>query len=318
MYRRWISIVLALLVLTACGGSAATSGIAPTEAPAAGEAAAGAAEDVEEAAAADAAQPASEAEQPALFPNAPAGGTAGNAPSNDNAAPFGRMVIHNATLSLLVESADAAEQRVRTLVQNLGGYILESSTSGDEEHRSVRLVFKVPVERFNDALNELENFAIKVQNRSVTGQDVTEEFVDLESRLHNLEATEARLLEFLEQAETVEEALMVNQQLTDLQGQIEQARGRIQFLQESVAYSTINVDLNPEIIFTLSDPESWSPRIAASRAWHDLLVFAQGLADTAIALAIWFPVWGLLLFTAMLVWRRFGRRGAPPQPGAQP
>ncbi len=111
-------------------------------------------------------------------------------------------------------------------MQGLRGYVLSSATSGDPEHRSVRLSIKVPVENFDDALNKLEALAVKVENRTVTGEDVTDEFVDTQSRLRNLHATEARLLQFLKDAKTVEEALTVNQQLTELQGQIEQASGR--------------------------------------------------------------------------------------------
>jgi len=228
------------------------------------------------------------------------------------------MVIRNATLSLLVATVDEAEARVRSLAQTLGGYVLQSETSGDEERRSVRLTFKVPVERFDDTINELKKLAVKVQSQSVSGQDVTEEFVDLESRLRTLRATETRLLEFLRQAKTVEEALLVNQQLTDLQGQIEQAEGRRNFLRESTAFSTINVDLQPQTLLAITSPDGWTPRTAARSALRGLLAFVQGLADIGITLAIWAPVWGAFVLAGMLFWRRFGRRGPPPQPGVQP
>ena len=316
MSRRWIVPVLALLVLTACGGGAATSTLegaaaqsAPEAAQEAGATGAGAAG--AESRAADAAQPAAENQNTA-------GGAAGRAPTKENTAQFGRMVIRNATLSLLVAQVDEAEARVRSLAQTLGGYVLQSETSGDEERRSVRLTFKVPVERFDDTINELKQLAVKVQSLSVSGQDVTEEFVDLESRLRSLRATETRLLEFLRQAKTVEEALLVNQQLTDLQGQIEQAEGRRNFLRESTAFSTINVDLQPQTLLAITSPDGWTPRTAARSALRGLLVFVQGLADITITLAIWAPVWGAFVLAGMLFWRRFGRRGPPPQPGVQP
>ena len=262
------------------------------------------------------------AEQSAPDAAAAGGSTAGEssaATANEKqAAPLGRMVIRNATLSLLIKNADEAERAARALVDRLGGYVLESSTSGDVEQRSVRLVFKVPAEQFDTAINNLEALAIKVQTRSITGQDVTEEFVDTQSRLRNLEATETRLLEFLQQAKTVEEALMVNQQLTELQGQIEQARGRIEFLQQSVAFSTIMMDLQPEVIFALAPRAGWRPGVVARESWENLLQFAQGLANVAIAFAIWSPVWGLMLLAGLLVWRRWGRPAPLPQQSPQP
>jgi hypothetical protein len=312
MYRRWISALVVLLLLAACGGSAAQSTAEP-----AGNATGGDAFSPEEAAA--------PAEAPAMDEDVATdseaaggdmgetGSVANSAPEGQSTVPFGRMVIRTATLSLLVTNADDAERQTRTIVQNVGGFVLESQTSGDQEQRSVRLTVKVPVANFDQVLNALEDLAIKVQGRSVSGQDVTDEFVDTESRLRNLRATEQRLLEFLEEADTVEEALLVNQQLTDLQGQIEQASGRIKFLQESVAFSTISVDLNPDIPLNFTVDEGWSPRTAASRAWRELLQFSQGLADLAISLAIWSPVWGIMLFLGLVFWRRLGRRGPPPQ-----
>ncbi len=315
MYRRALSIALTLLALTSCGGMAATSQSAGRATPAAAPAGAGATT------AAAAGQPA-DAEHPAAANNVGTGGAAApaKATSKLTAQQFGRKVILNATMSLLVNKADETEQNVRALVQNLGGYVLQSQTSGDEDRRSVHLTVKVPAARFDDALNALESktFAIKVLGRSVSGQDVTDEFVDTESRLRNLKATEARLLDFLNKAKSVEEALQVNQQLTELQGQIEQASGRIKFLSESTAFSTISLDLQPDVPLVLAKVETWRPGIAASSAWHNLLAFAQGLADAAIVLAIWSPVWGSLLLLALIVWRRLGHWPAPPQAAIQP
>lgn len=308
MYRRWICVVLALVMLTACGGSAQSGAANATTAPA--EAAVS-----EEAPAGGISAPAAQPAQDRDDTDAPPSTEKGDAQA---AAPLGRMVIRNAMLSLQVDKVDEAERNVRALVQNVGGYILESSMTGTEDQRSIRLVFKIPAARFDDTLNELERLAGKVQSRSVTGQDVTEEFVDIESRLRNLRATEARLLDFLKQAETVEEALLVNEQLTALQEQIEQASGRITFLRENVSFSTINVDLQPPVTFALTPTEGWQPGVVASRAWQSMLQFVQALANIGIALLIWSPVWGLLLSVGLLIWRRVDRRATPPQPMAQP
>jgi hypothetical protein len=313
MNRRWRAVLLLLLLLTACGGSASTgteqaasaNGGAAASAPAAGDSS-------DESAVRETSNQGS-AE----------GGTTGNtgseAGTEQGTAPLGRMVIRNATLRLLVDTVDDAERSVRSLVQTAGGYLLESNTSGGDVNPSVRLVFKVPAERFDQMINDLEKLARKVQDRSITGTDVTEEFVDIESRLRNLRATEARLLEFLQEAKTVEEALLVNQQLTELQGQIEQASGRLTYLKENVAYSTVTVDLETEApLIALDEPDTWRPGVRATRAWQSLLSFAQGLADIAIALAIWSPVWGLLAGAGWMIWRRTNRRNAPPPAPASP
>lgn len=308
MDRRWLVAVLMLVLLSACGGTAATSTeSAPFRSDNSGVSApAAAASTMAPAAAAEAAGSGGDSDG-----NTPANGT-----DDQASAPFGRMVIRNATLSLLVKQADEAERAVRALIDRLGGYVLESSTNGDADARSVRLSFKVPSERFDTAINEIEALAIKVQARSISGQDVTEEFVDVESRIQNLEATEARVREFLAQAKNVEEALRVNQQLTEIQGQLEQARGRIEFLKNNVAFSTISLDLQPEFtpapLPTPTPLPSWQPGAVAQDSWQSLLGFAQVIANITIALAIWSPVWGLILLIGFLSLRRVGRRVSPP------
>ena len=301
MYRRLLVAIVALVVLAGCGGTAAStsnssegySASAPTTAAAEG------------------------GEGAARVDSSSAGGTTENTSNPNttspaNAAQFGRMVIRTAQLSLLVENTDATEAKVRNLVQTIGGYILTSETNGDEENRNVSLTFKVPAERFDEALNNLAQFATKVQNRSVTGEDVTDQFVDTEARLRTLRATEARLLEFLNAAKTTEEALQVNEQLTNLQGQIEQASGRIQLLKQSTSFSTITVNMQPNTLLAFSSDETWAPQTVARQSWRNLVGFTQGLADIVIAFAIWLPVWGTLLFVGLALRRRFGRRPVAP------
>ena len=318
MYRRWFIFMLIGLALTSCGGSAASQTGAPAGGTTGGTTGGGG-----EQAAAGGAAPASEAAAPgseAIQRAAVTAPDAEAAPGAENAAQAGRMVIRTATIALQVTRAEAAETEVRALVQRLGGFVLESQVSGDEENRSVTMTFKVPSERFDEALGQLEQLSgfQKVLNRSVSGQDVTDEFVDLESRLRNLRATEARLLEFLGQARNVEEALLVNEQLSELQGQIEQAVGRINYLRESTNFATITVDLQPDVIFAAAPPDEWSPRRTALTAGRSLLGFAQGLADLAIALAIWSPVWGLLVLGGLFFYRRFIRPPDPVQPSSAP
>src|SRR4029079_16444262 len=83
----------------------------------------------------------------------------------------------------------------------------------------------------------------RVLSEAASGTDATQEYVDAQSQLANLEATQARIRQFLEQAKTVEEALRVNARLTEIEGQIGQLKGRLQFLSQRAAYSTIAVQL---------------------------------------------------------------------------
>ena len=288
---RLIPIVGLARVLAACGGSAASEPAAQSmdavAAPAAGPAGGAALEQGNTAGA----------------PAAPAG--------QSNQPGFQRLVIKTADLELQVASARDAEASVRALVSKLGGYVVKVETNGTDERLASRVTFRVPAERFDEALAGAQGLAQKVLSRTVAGDDVTEEFVDLDSRLKNLEATRDRLLTFLEKADRVEDALKVNESLSQIQGEIEQARGRKQYLQQSAALSTISVYLSPEPITPLVAEDSWQPVRVARGALSGLIAFGQGLANVVIVAAVWAPVWLPLLLAGWWLRRRLMKPRAP-------
>lgn len=289
---RLIALIVLALLLAACGGSAASTAdraSAPAEAPAAPAASSGGASALE---------------------SYDSGSNAAGKPAD--AQTLERLVIKTADLSLQVEQAREAEARLRALVGQLGGYVVKVETTGADEQMSTRVIFRVPAERFDDALAGAQGLAQKVLSRTVGGDDVTEEFVDLDSRLHNLEATRDRLLTFLQKAEKVEDALKVNESLTQIQGEIEQIQGRRQFLQRSAALATISVYLSPVPTTPILTEDGWQPATVARRALRELLGFGQGLANLAIVALVWTPVWLPLLLAGLWLRRRLRRRPAPP------
>jgi hypothetical protein len=293
--------VLLLAVLTACGGAAAP---APQSAGAPDQAVSGGF---------GAEAPAMEAREP----GAPA------ATSNEEAlqADLQRLIIKNANLSLEVESVRDAEAAIREKVAQLGGYIVTVETSGTDSFINTTIVFRVPADQFDAALEGVQGLATRVLGRTISGQDVTEEFVDLESRLRNLEATRDRLLELMEQATRVEDALNVNTALTDVQGQIEQIKGRMQYLQQSAALSTITAQLRPVPMTPIVEEGLWRPIEVARGALRDLIEFAQELMNLAIVLLIWIPVWGPIVLFFRWVWRKItggGKKAAPAPAPAVP
>lgn len=287
-----LSLLVAAIALAACGGAASTasSPVEPARAPAmdSAPAAGGGASALEQSGGAPAAnQP--QAGQPA----------------------FDRLVIKTADLALQVESAREAEASVRAIVGRLGGYVVKVETSGSDEDLSARITFRVPAERFDEALSGVQGLAKKVLARTVSGDDVTEEFVDLESRLKNLNATRDRLQSFLDKATTVEDALNVNQSLSEIQGQIEQIRGRQQFLKQSAALSTISVSLSPvPPVAPIVDEDSWQPLAVARGALRGLVSFGQALGTIAIVALVWTPLWLPLVLLVLWLRRVIARRGA--------
>ncbi len=196
--------------------------------------------------------------------------------------PAVRMIIKNAEMRLIVSQVDEALTRIEGMVVDLGGYILNSRTWFQGEEKYAALTFAVPSERFEEALSRLRRIALRVADENTSGQDVSQEYVDLEARLANLEAATARLREFLQQAKSVEEALQVEIRLRELEGEIAQVKGRMNFLKGRSAYSLITVTLEPLRPTPAPDPVVWDPRQTFQEATEALGMIMRALVDLSI------------------------------------
>jgi hypothetical protein len=294
--RQIISALALALILSACGGQAATSSPAAPAPPVSQSAPA-------------------EAPARSSLDGSAAGGNAPAAGEPAQAQQFNRLVIKTADISLQVESVREAEAAVRAKVQALGGYVVRAENSGSDGNLTAQITFRVPVQRFDEALAGVQGLAKKVLSRTVSGDDVTEQFVDLQSRLRNLEATRDRLLTFLEKAATVEEALKVNESLSQVQGEVEQVRGRMEYLKQSAALSTVTVALMPvPAVAPIVEEGGWQPLAVARSALRELVELGQGLANVAIVLLVWTPVWLPFVLLAWWLRRRFWARARKPAP----
>ena len=160
----------------------------------------------------------------------------------DEANPaINRKLIYKAYVTIEVEDFGEARSKIRSLVQLAGGYQLNFNEINSEHDRSGHFTIKVPASGFMDLLNRLEELSPDHYESKVTGQDVTEEYVDLEARLKVLEVTEQRLLSFMEQAASTGDLVIFSQELNDVQQDIERIKGRMRYLEQNVAYSTIEL-----------------------------------------------------------------------------
>jgi hypothetical protein len=328
---------LAAIVLASCGGSAATGGAAAPTAAAAFEAQAGIAAYPTSAPAATAAPAAAEPTAPQLT----GGGIPAEAQPRATAVAPGallandpsRKIIKNADMSLEVPSVPRALGRISDIAAQSGGYVLETRTDYGQPTLPQAIVrMAVPVDQFEVTLQRIREAAGRVLSEQASGVDVTQEFVDVQSQIANLEATEARIREFLKQATTVEEALQVNAQLTEIEGQLNILKGRMTFLAQRAAYSTIGVQLQqpPPPTPTPSPSPSptptpaptplpaWDPGKTAGQAGSTLAVIVQALATVAIWLAIVvlplaLPVL-LIALLARTIQRRMRRPHLAPEP----
>ncbi len=233
-----------------------------------------------------------------------------------NAQPQARLIIKNGELAITVADTETAVSSATQLVADLGGYIISQQIfEADFGFSAATMKLAVPVAQFENALNQLRQLG-EVTNDFAGGQDVTDEYVDLGSRLDNLIATRDRLRSFLEDAETVEEALRVNDQLKQVEEEIAIIQGRRNYLSDRAAFSTIDLSLQPLLPTPTPSPiptaESWQPGNTAQLAAVNLQESAQKTADFSIYYGIVCGPWMLLL--ALFSWfgwrlkQRFGWR----------
>jgi hypothetical protein len=233
-----------------------------------------------------------------------------------------QLVIKDAQMALLVRDTAQALDSVTALTSDEGGYIISSQTWYQDGYLYASLRLGIPSARFESALNALRNIGLTVLNENAQGQDVSDQYVDLQSRLTNLEATAARVREFLKDAKTIEDSLRISQQLSELEVQIEQIKGQMRYFEGRSAYSTVTVSLTPEyptptptvtptMMPTATATPPWNPGETFQDASGVLSKQFQGFVDAAIWIGIVVLPWMLLLALALLIVRGLVKKAMP-------
>jgi hypothetical protein len=194
------------------------------------------------------------------------------------AAAVERKIIYNATLSLEVEEPAKAMPRVASIAASRGGFVVTSESQqhtgadGGRAYEVITIEVRVPAAQFDAAINELRGLGSRVNAEKLTGQDVTEEYIDLEARLRTQKALETQFLEIMKGARAVEDALAVQRELANVRTEIERLEGRRRFLESQTSLSTISVTLQPP-----------SPLISTTGFFHSLgSAFGDGIDVAAI------------------------------------
>lgn len=221
---------------------------------------------------------------------------------------LGPRVIQTATLRLSVPSGrfDESVVEARSIAASVGGFVVSSTASLGSEKRLVMgsLVVRVPEHGYAQAMRELSRLG-RVEARDERGQDVSQEFVDLEARSRHLEAVERQILELLDRTDSVAAALAVQSKLNEVQLELEQVRGRLRFLRDQVAFATISLELRERTAVPVKtdDGGAWGIVDAWRTAAHGFVTVVGWLFVAAATAA---PL--LLLVALALLGARFAAR----------
>ncbi|MFZ1505687.1 MAG: DUF4349 domain-containing protein [Anaerolineae bacterium] len=251
-----------------------------------------------------------------------AGDAAGMSPALEN-----RMIIQRAEISMVIKDTEATATAIRTLALNAGGYIADSNLFRDGEQLRGTLTVRVPGQNLPTFLDQVKGMAVRVLRDSLSGEDVTQEFTDLGSRLRNLEATEVELLALLTEVRQrpgakTSDILEVYEKLTQIRGEIEQIKGRMQFLSNLTSLATIQVELIPDALDAPVIEEGWRPLVTLRQASARLIRTLQALVEAVIWLIIYvLPVlilmalpFVLLALAIRALRRRTSRTSRTPRP----
>ena len=236
-------------------------------------------------------------------------------PVPDLAAAPGDRIVRQGTMRLEIEEGgfDRAFTRVVDASGRLGGTVLTSNaTSDDEGLTSGTVTVRVPADDYDALLTAIAGIGT-VRERSITSEDVTAEFVDLEARLRHNEAQERFYLSLLERAESVQDAIAVQQQVQTIQQTIEQLRGRLAFLEERTSFSRLTVELfESGAAFQQAGAQ---PTFA--HYWEvsrNALVNVLGTALVIATVVLPFVLVGLAIFVVVRRVGATGRRSGPAAP----
>ena len=151
-----------------------------------------------------------------------------------------RIIVRTVDMGIVVNDVAGTVDAIGDVAEEMGGWLVSSSRA--EEHSGF-VSIRVPAERLEEAIMRLRGMAQEVKSEITSSRDVTDEYYDVQARLTNLEATEGALIKLLDRAEKVEDALSIQQSLSEVQDGIERMQGRIKLLEQTSAFSLINVGL---------------------------------------------------------------------------
>jgi hypothetical protein len=228
-------------------------------------------------------------------------------------------IIYTGHLSVVAKDFDQAEPKVREIAKKHKGYIADAQVQRKQGTRpSATWIIRTPAADFDDCLHELAGLGVPESQRVAT-QDVGEEYVDVQSRVTSKKKIEERILEMLKDRKgDLKEVMELEGKLGAIREEIEKAQGRLNYLANRVAFSTINLALREERDYVPPQSPDFAGQVADTwKSSTGLIVkFLQQIAIFAVSIAPWAPVWLLLGVGAWIAARRIRRLAAAPQASA--
>lgn len=225
-----------------------------------------------------------------------------------NVANSPRMTIQNSYLSLLVQDVVTVREKILSFVEENGGYMVTSETNNPQDNPTATITVRVPTQSLPVVLQFFRTQAVKVISENLTGQDVTDEYIDIDERIKQLQTTKDQMETLLRQSQEISDLVNITQQIQSFQSQIDSLIGQQKSLSQNAALSKISVYLaTDELALPYTPDQPFRPNVIFKLAVRSLFNSLQTVASYVIWTLVYGVVWVPILIVVYVLYRRMKR-----------
>jgi len=216
-----------------------------------------------------------------------------------------RLVIKESNLSLLVNKVVEAQKNILQKIEEMGGYMVSSNLTNPQDTAAATVIVRIPVKKFDQALDYFRSISVKVISENLQGEDVTDQYVDLQARLETLNKTKLKFEQIMDKASQIQDILDVQRELINLQSQIDDLKGQQQYLEKSAQMAKVTLYLSTdELSLPYAPSEAWRPQAIFKQATRSLVGTLRALGTLVIWVAVYAVVWVPILIIIIFLRRR--------------
>ncbi len=213
-----------------------------------------------------------------------------------------RMVIKQSYLSLVVKEVREALTQISQYAREQGGYMVTSSLNSPQESPSGSITVRIPSRKLDSVLEYFRSLSIKVVSENLSGDDITDQYVDIDSRLSTLNKTKARFEEIMDKAVSVQDIMNVQRELLNVQRQIESLKGQQKYLEKSAEMAKVTIYLSTdEMALPYAPSNAWRPAVIFKLAVRSLIGSLRSLASVLIWIVVYSVIWLPILIAILLL-----------------
>lgn len=228
-----------------------------------------------------------------------------------------RLIVRTAEVRVIVSDTAAVARSLSAAAEAAGGYVGDSRAWREGDQLRGTLTLRVPSERLGEILAAARKLAVRVESESINSEDVSQEYVDLSAQLKNQEAAENELRTLMtdvrQKTKRASDVIEMYQQLATVRGDVEKTKGRILYLEQTSAMSTVKLELIPDAVARPVVVPGWQPLVVVKDAGRALVSTGQVVVTAAIWCLVYLLPLGLMFVVPVLliVWivRATKRRG---------